>query len=174
MENSLSVRPIGLSQRLLSSITSVDKFQMLINTNVCYWICRHWRKRQNTYLFPISTKYCDVWCIIVLLYFSFQCLGKITYEIGKKIVIKLVEKSAKFRSMCENLIVTFFICHSVLNAKTRFPERNFQISKENFHKENSAQKSKSLFFISFSAVRRLIVLQSTLLLSFIIILIIVI
>lgn len=87
----------------------------------------------------------------------------------KKIVIKLVEKSAKFWSMCENLIVTFFICHSVLNAKTRFPERNFQISKE-----NSAQKSKSLFFISFSAVRRLIVLQSTLLLSFIIILIIVI
>lgn len=100
--------------------------------------------------------------------------GRITYEIGKKIVIKLVEKSAKFRSMCENLIVTFFICHSVLNAKTRFPERNFQISKENFHKENSAQKSKSLFFISFSAVRRLIVLQSTLLLSFVIILIIVI
>lgn len=126
-------------------------------------------KGKTLTLFPISTKYCDVWCIIVLLYFSFQCLGKITYEIGKKIIIKLVEKSAQFWSMCENLIVTFFICHSVLNAKTRFPERNFQISKE-----NSAQKSKSLFFISFSAVRRLIVLQSTLLLSFIIILIIVI
>ena len=130
MENSLSVRPIGLSQRLLSSITSVDKFQMLINTNVCYWICRHWRKRQNTYLFPISTKYCDVWCIIVLLYFSFQCLGKITYEIGKKIVIKLVEKSAKFWSMCGNLIVTFFICHSVLNAKTRFRSETFKFQKK--------------------------------------------
>ena len=137
MENSLSVRPIGLSQRLLSSITSVDKFQMLINTNVCYWICRHWRKRQNTYLFPISTKYCDVWCIIVLLYFSFQCLGGITYEIGKKRVIKLVEKSAKFRSMCENLIVTFFYlpfrfeCLDTIsgaklsNFKRKLPQRKF-------------------------------------------------
>lgn len=110
---------------------------MLINTNVCYWICRHWRKRQNTYLFPISTKYCDVWCIIVLLYFSFQCLGGITYEIGKKRVIKLVEKSAKFRSMCENLIVTFFYlpfrfeCLDTIsgaklsNFKRKLPQRKF-------------------------------------------------